>query len=153
MLTKAPMKKLYLALSHGPWENSPGHRSAHSPQGWLPYRALCRAPGQAGSYTLPRAVAGCSEKRGCLPSLYRTHPSDSRTCGIHGASSPGRYSLWRKGVPKSPCPARDAAPVPPSLIRKGREDYGPVPSFLLPANKAFAPCISKKRTKDEGNMI
>lgn len=24
MLTKAPMKKLYLALSHGPWENSPG---------------------------------------------------------------------------------------------------------------------------------
>ena len=132
MLTKAPHEKaLPCPLAWPLGKILRGHRSAHSPQGWLPYRALCRAPGQAGSYTLPRAVAGCSEKRGCFPSLYRTHPSDSRTCGIHGASSPGRYSLWRKGVPKSPCPARDAAPVPPSLIRKGREDYGPVPSFFL----------------------
>ena len=132
MLTKAPMKKLYLALSHGPWEKFSGviAQPIARKDGSLIER--CVAPqGQAGSYTLPRAVAGCSEKRGCLPSLYRTHPSDSRTCGIHGASSPGRYSLWRKGVPKSPCPARDAAPVPPSLIRKGREDYGPVPSFFL----------------------
>ena len=127
MLTKAPMKKLYLALSHGPWEKFSGviAQPIARKDGSLIER--CVAPQGKPA----RAVAGCSEKRGCLPSLYRTHPSDSRTCGIHGASSPGRYSLWRKGVPKSPCPARDAAPVPPSLIRKGREDYGPVPSFFL----------------------
>ena len=126
------MKKLYLALSHGPWEKFSGviAQPIARKDGSLIER--CVAPQGKPARTRYRVLWQDAAKSVVAFHLYtgRTHQIRVHAAFM-GHPLLGDTLYGAKGSQKSPCPARDAAPVPPSLIRKGREDYGPVPSFFL----------------------
>ena len=155
MLTKAPMKKLLpcpLAWPLG--KILRGHRSAHSLQGWLLIERCAAPQGKPGSWPRYRVLWQDAAKSVVAFHLYtgRTHQIRVHAAFMGHPLSWAILSMAQRG-PKSPCPARDAAQFRHPLSGKDVKITDPSLPFFLPANKAFAPCISKKGRKDEGNMI
>lgn len=154
MLTKTPMKKLYLALSHGPWEKFSGviAQPIARKDGSLIER--CVAPQGKPARTRYRVLWQDAAKSVVAFHLYtgRTHQIRVHAAFM-GHPLLGDTLYGAKGSQKAHALHAMRLQFRHPLSGKDVKITDPSLPFFLPANKAFAPCISKKRTKDEGNMI
>lgn len=148
MLTKAPMKKLYLALSHGPWEKFSGviAQPIARKDGSLIER--CVAPQGKPARTRYRVLWQDAAKSVVAFHLYtgRTHQIRVHAAFM-GHPLLGDTLYGAKGSQKAHALHAMRLQFRHPLSGKDVKITDPSLPFFLPANKAFAPCISKK--KDE----
>ena len=130
------MKKLYLALSHGPWEKFSGviAQPIARKDGSLIER--CVAPQGKPARTRYRVLwQDAAKSVVAFHAAFMGHPLLGDTLyGAKGSQKAHALHAMRLQF-RHPLSGKDVKITDPSL------------PFFLPANKAFAPCISKK--KDE----
>lgn len=148
MLTKTPMKKLYLAFSQGHWEKSSGliNQPIARKEGSIIER--CVAPQGKTARTRYRVLWQDAEKSLVAFHLYtgRTHQIRVHAAYM-GHPLLGDTLYGEKGSPKPHALHAVRLQFRHPLSGKDVKITDSALPFSLPINKAFIPCRSKKRNK------